>query len=60
MTNETFPSQSLVCVDDRQQAITLGETQSDFRAEIFESDDLIEIGNLIIGELVQIYKLTLI
>lgn len=41
---------AVVCVDDRQQAVTVGETQSAFRAEIIETDDLIEIGNLIIGE----------
>lgn len=41
---------AVVCVDDRHQAITVGETQSAFRANIIESADLIEIGQLIIGE----------
>lgn len=41
---------AIICVDDRQQAVTVGETQSAFRANIIRSDDLIEIGHLIIGE----------
>lgn len=41
---------AVVCVDDCQQAVTVGETQSAFRAKLIESGDLIEIGNLIIGK----------
>jgi alanine dehydrogenase len=41
---------AIVCVDDCQQAMNVGETQSAFRANIIESGDLIEIGHLIIGE----------
>lgn len=48
--DENIFKEAVVCVDDRQQAVTVGETQCAFRSEIIESGDLIEIGHLIIGK----------